>query len=107
MGPSVPSPTGTTSTIGPILVKVTFSDEELAALDSHRGNEPRASCIRRLTLDAVANEGVTVSGTRPQAQEPRELTVVDGAPRRGRLTLSEELQADPGVPLPPKVPVRR
>lgn len=91
-----------------MLVKVTLSGDELAAIDRARNPfEPRATAIRRLCLDAVANETVTVSGTRPEPQEPRELTVVPDAPRRGQMNLSEELEAgDGGTPLPPKVPAR-
>lgn len=87
-------------------IKVNLTEDELAGIDAAAGEVPRERWLRRVCADAVANAGVTISGTRSEAHEPRELAVVDGAPRRGRLTLSEELAASPGEPLPPKVPAR-
>lgn len=40
-----------------MLLKVTFTDAELAAIDSVRGGVPRATWIRRLVRDAVTAAG--------------------------------------------------
>lgn len=83
--------------MGTVLMKVTFSDEELARIDAVRGQTPRATWVR---LAAVALSGEGVSGSppaRPPAPEPDRGPKPKAEPRTYVVENGDTL---------PKVPVR-
>lgn len=53
-------------TIAPMLLKVTFSEEEMAAVDALRGSRPRATWVRGAVRVAVVAAGVSEESRLPE-----------------------------------------
>lgn len=59
--------------MGPMLMKVTFSEEELAQIDANRGQEPRATYVKRMALNApprVSADAEPARGAGPIQEVP-------------------------------------